>query len=182
MTTLTAFPPRKIFNRDNITESKIVDNLSDSTKTYENTISACGSLIYKVEDNKVKLLLIKYTDIKWPRLDDFGGKIDITDMSVFDAMSREVSEETNNIIKGDYLKILINKNTLTFYNKQSKYYLWLIKIDNNQFQDTTVFGNIEFSDNIERNINWYDFDEIKNNLALRLLNNEELMKYLSSVL
>lgn len=180
MATLTTFSPRKIFNRDNITESKIVENLSDSSKTYENTISACGSLFYTIEDNKLKLLLINYTDINWPRLDDFGGKIDMTDMSVFDSMVREVSEETNNIITSDYLNMKINENTKTFYNKQSKYYVWLINVNNNEFQDTSIFGNIEISDNIERNIKWYDFNEIKNKLAFRLLNNKELMNYLVS--
>lgn len=178
MATIT---PRKIFNYDNITESKIVDNLSDRSLTYENSISACGSLFYKIENSKVKLLLIKYSDVNWPRLDDFGGKIEISDMSVFDSMTREVSEETNNIITEEYLKMIINENTPTFYTKQSKYHLWLIKVNNNEFQDTNIFGNIEYSDNIERIIDWYDFDEIKNNLAFRLLNNAQLMNYLTSL-
>ncbi len=174
--------PRKIFNRNNITENKIVSNLSDNTLTYENSISACGSLFYKIEDNVVKLLLIKYNDINWPRLDDFGGKIDMSDESVFDAMTREVMEETNNIITYDYLKNAINNDTKVFYNNQSKYYLWLIRVDNTIFTDTSVFGNNEISENIDRSINWYNFSEIKNNLAFRLLNNEELMTYLESLI
>ena len=69
---------RKIFNYDNFTESKIID-FNDKKQMYENTISACGTLFYKIKDGKLWLLLIKYDDPNWPRLDDFGGQIDNDD-------------------------------------------------------------------------------------------------------
>lgn len=69
------FLNRKIFNLDNLNESKTVANLSDKQQTYENSISAGGCLFYKRnEKNEIKLLLIKYDDPAWTKLDDFGGR------------------------------------------------------------------------------------------------------------
>ena len=96
---------RKIFNYDNLNESKIVKNLK-SDDLFENSISACGCLFYKIIDNQVELLLIKYKDPSWPLLDDFGGVIDTTDISVHQAMVREVSEETNTVISESILNNL----------------------------------------------------------------------------
>ena len=172
---------RKIFNYDNIHESKIVQKLSDTTEAYENSISACGCLFYKIVDNAVQLLLIKYTDPNFPRLDDLGGKVDIEDLSVFDAMVREVREESNNVIVVDHIKMLINDITKTYYNKKSKYYMWLVQVDDTFFPDTRIFGNSELHDNIERSIQWYNFNEVKDRLAFRLLNNQELIHYIVSL-
>jgi 8-oxo-dGTP pyrophosphatase MutT (NUDIX family) len=181
MSTDILFPPRKIFNRDTINENKIVNSLADITQTYENSISACGCLFYKIVDNVVQLLLIKYTDPNWQRLDDFGGKIDLDDTSVFNAMMREVSEETNGVITGEYLTSAINGDTKTFYNRKSKYYIWLVQVDDTFFPDTSIFGNNEIYDNIERTVQWYNFNEIKDSLAYRILHNDELIQYLKTV-
>ncbi len=169
---------RKIFNYDNTNESKIVD-MYKRDELYENTISAVGCLFYKEINKKKKLLLIKYDDPNWPRLDDFGGRIDNVDNTIEDAIIREMQEETNHKIeKKNIKKILESKHYVPFYNKQSKYYCILVKVDDDFFVDTTIFGDHEITDNIKRKIAWYDYDECKDNLAFRLLKNQNLTDFL----
>jgi hypothetical protein len=142
---------------------------------YYNTISACGSLFYKLVDGILYLLLITYADPEWSRYDDFGGKIEFTDASVIDAIIRETSEETNDIINK---KILRKCDYDDFYNRQSKYYNILIEVDDDFFPDTTIFGEFENTDRIKRTVDWHKYDDCKNNLAHRLLNNKKLINFL----
>lgn len=169
---------RKVFNYDNFDESTVVDK--SKLQQYENTISACGCLFYRINDktSDIEMLLIKYNDPTWPRLDDLGGQIDASDTSVFGAMSRETLEETNNQID---IKEFLNKDKAHFlYNKKSKYYFALIKVDMNFYPDTTIFGDTEFTDNIKRTIGWYKYKDIKQQLAFRLYYCTELHKYFQS--
>lgn len=155
---------RHIFNYDNINEHKMVTSLK-SDDLYKNSISACGCLLYKIKNNKIELLLIKYENKNWPLLDDFGGQIDNTDKSVYDAMVREIEEETNNVITG---KIISKKKIVkTFYNHHSKYHLLLIQVDD-EYDDTSIFGDFEKTDNIKRTIDWYPYKDVKNKIAFRL--------------
>jgi hypothetical protein len=170
---------RKIFNYDNQTESKIVD-MTKKTELYENSVSAGGCLFYKEINNKKKLLLIKYEHPAWPRLDDFGGVIDNTDDTLENAIIREVLEESNFIITEKIMKhIFKNKKYIQFYNKQSKYTNILVKVEDDFFLDTTVFGTVETTDNINRTVSWYDYDECKELLAFRIYKNKELMDFLN---
>lgn len=172
---------RRIFNYDNINESTIIDNTGPKNTSYENPVSASGCLFYKIIDNRVKLLLIKYADPKWSKLDDLGGKIDYPDLSIFDAAIRETQEETNYIISKDIILTTISedKNSRRFYNKQSKYCLHLIRVDENFFDDTSIFGDFENSDKIYRTIGWYDLHEHKHELAYRI-NINELFNFLDN--
>lgn len=174
---------RKLFNYDNLSESKVIQSMLDLSQMYENTISACGCLFYRKETSKeLQLLLIKYDDPEWPRFDDFGGKIDITDNTVVDAIIRETSEETNDVISSNIITDLINNDTTkTFYNKKSKYLVKLIKVDSTFCNNSDIFGNIELHDSISRTISWYNYNYVKDDLAFRLCNNESLMQYLNSL-
>lgn len=172
---------RKIFNYDNLNENKITQ-LSNKKELYENSVSACGCLFYKFVNNKLKLLLIKYEDSNWPLLDDFGGQIDECDNTVFDAICRETSEETNNVLTKEYLSDWIeNGDYKTFYNKISKYYLLLIESNENFYDDTSIFGTTEQTENIKRQIKWFDYVTHKKKLAHRLGKNFELIKYLDEL-
>jgi 8-oxo-dGTP pyrophosphatase MutT (NUDIX family) len=142
---------------------------------YSNTISACGCLFYKLVEGELYLLLITYADPEWSRYDDFGGKIDLTDASVMDAIIRETSEETNHIINK---KILRKCDYDEFYNRQSKYYSILIEVDDDFYPDTSIFGEYENTDKIKRTVDWHKYNDCKNNLAYRLLNNKKLIKFL----
>lgn len=168
---------RKVFNYNNKSESKIVEGTK--LNAFDNTVSACGCLFYKLNDEKqVELLLIKYVDGNWPRLDDFGGQIDVTDENIDDAIRRETYEETNELVD---INNLTTNLVQSFYNKKSKYYFKLIRVCDDMFKDTTVFGDTEHHDNIKRTINWYKYEIVKNNLAFRLFYCDELTTYLNSL-
>jgi 8-oxo-dGTP pyrophosphatase MutT (NUDIX family) len=175
---------RKIFNYDDLNSSTIVPLGTDLLKIYPNAISACGCLFYKKEDGKsLQLLLISYKDERWPRLDDFGGQIDLTDETVCHTIIRETTEETNGHV-GKFtpeMSKLFDNFTKFFYTRTSKYYFALIKVDEEFFSDTKCFGNVEFVDNIERIIEWFNYPTIKEKLAFRLHGNNELLNYLDSL-
>ena len=174
---------RKMFNHDDLTQSVVLEN-NKKAILFENSISACGCLFYKLVDGNLQLLLISYSDPGWPKLDDLGGKIDLTDSNVFEAIARETSEETNGVISKGFVLNLLNNNfdsVSTFYNKQSKYYMVLHEVDNNFYPDTSVFGNFEFTDKISRTIHWFDYAKIKHKMAIRLLGNVNLINYFESL-
>jgi hypothetical protein len=172
---------RKIFNYDNQNKSKVVSNLK-SKELYDNSISACGSLFYKIIDGDVYLLLIKYDDPGWNKLDDFGGRIDVDDDSITCAITREVCEETNKQISREDMKECIQDGILkTFYNKFSKYYFHLIEAGDDFFEDTSVFGTFEEADKIKRTIDWYKYIDVKNDLAYRLSKTTEFIAFLDSL-
>lgn len=175
--------PRKIFNYDNLTESRIVSSLKDKKSLYLNSISACGCLFYKIVDDELYLLLISYKDKEnWPKLDDLGGRIDAQDQTVFDGISRETCEETNEQITHEYIAKRLKENEYkSFYNNSSKYYCILLEVDDSFFNDTTVFGEFEKTDQIYRTIHWFKYQEVKNNLAIRLLKNKELIEHLDGL-
>lgn len=170
---------RKIFNFDDLNQSKIVNNFNNKNNIYYNTISAAGCLIYKIINDQLYLLLIKYYNQAWVELDDFGGKIDIDDENIFDTISRELLEETNNII--DYNTIAHYKN-IHFYNRNSKYYNILIQVNQDFHNDTTVFGNLEIHDNLYRFVKWYNYKDVKNNIATRIYTNTQLIDYLDNLI
>jgi hypothetical protein len=172
---------RKIFNYDDTSESKIIESLMDKGNLYENTISACGCLFYKIVNNKLKLLLISYSDPKWPKLDDFGGIIDKDDDTLIDAIVRETLEESNHKIKESMLRKKLSGGK-AFYNQYSKYYVIAVEVVNDFYYDTSIFGDFEETDRIERKLKWYEFSTNKEKLALRLLNNKKLMSFLSKLL
>ena len=132
--------------------------------------------------NKIDLLLIKYADPNWPRLDDFGGQIDVKDNSVDEAIHREMFEETNGILSFNELRNKYKSSCKSFYNRKSKYYFYTIRVENDFSTDTSVYGDLEKHENIKRTINWYDFKSNKKQLAYRLFCCDELTNYFESEL
>lgn len=151
---------RKIFNYDNPQESKLV---SRGSTPFQNSITACGALFFKVVQGRVQLLLIRYANPLRPRLDDLGGKIDPQDASLEDAIAREVCEETNGILGVSHIQLPVNR----YYNRATKYMLSLVRVDESFATDTTVFGTQEHG-NHQRTIDWYDYDSVRPMLAVRL--------------
>jgi ADP-ribose pyrophosphatase YjhB (NUDIX family) len=174
---------RKIFNFDNLSESKIISSLGSPPKKnlFAKTISAGGCLFYRInqETKKLQLLLISYSDPKWPRLDDIGGRVDLEDETIWDAIKREVKEETNQVMDDSVIgEIIKEENSQAFYNPGSKYFGLVVCVNDDFFPDTSVFGTFENADRIHRTIKWYDYTEIKQNLAYRILFNNELIAFL----
>lgn len=174
---------RKIFNYDNLNESRVVTPQTKKTQSYVNSISACGCVFYKIEDNKVKLLLIKYTNIKKNnKLDDFGGKVDNVDMSVYQTIARETSEETNDLISKQFiLDQLSETKYVSFYTQSSKYYFIAIQVSNDFFPNTEIFGNDETYEKIPRTVHWFDYALNKKKIAKRLSDNNEFITFLDNL-
>jgi 8-oxo-dGTP pyrophosphatase MutT (NUDIX family) len=171
---------RKIFNYDDISENKIIKSLADRNEIYENTISACGCMFYKIVNNNLYLLLIKYADPNWSKYDDFGGVIDHSDDTLLDTIIREATEETNGVIDNLTINMYLdNDTTKTFYNKNSKYYSLLFEVDDSFHYDTDVFGIFEEADKISRTVEWYKYTDVKQNLAFRISKNPELVNHLN---
>lgn len=173
---------RRIFNYDDLTQTKIVTSLGAKHELYENSISAGGCLFYKKVNNSKELLLISYSHYNVNKLDDLGGKSEIEDKTVFDMIIRETLEESNFIININFLQDKIfNKDYRAFYNANSKYYILLIEVDESFYPDTSIFGNFEETDKIFRDIKWYEYDTVKSKLSARLLYCKDLINYLNHI-
>lgn len=168
-------PQRKVFNYDCQTDSK----MASPNEMYPHSVTACGCLFYKVKP--LRLMLIKYKDPKWPRYDDCGGQIDAEDSSIQEAQIREVLEETNHQIPASELRARIEQATTVFYNPMSKYYLTLIKVDDDFYPDGKLFGDQEEHDKIIRSINWYQYTIVRDQLAMRLVKCSKLMSFLDTL-
>jgi predicted NUDIX family NTP pyrophosphohydrolase len=138
-------------------------------------IRAGGVLLYKKNNNKLQILLIKKEcffkkNQCYDIYEDIGGKTDVFDKNILETITREVEEETNNIIKISF------DNSESFYISHGKYLLYLIEANENiQNYNSTHFGNKEIHDNIDRTINWFDIEDYtKNKLRFnpRLVSNE----------
>ncbi len=163
---------RKIFNYDNLTESKTVVNLKDMANLYEHSISACGCVLYKHINGEVHLLLVKYTNPKFPLLDDLGGKIELTDESLFEAMAREVAEETNQVIShAELQRLVISTDSIHhYYNHLCKYYATIVKVPEDYLADTSIFGSVETGNQIGRTLQWFRISDLsKRDLARRIV-------------
>lgn len=169
---------RKIFNYDNLNESKIVSSLKVKKELYESTISACGCLFYKKQSRE--LLLISYKDPNWPNYDDLGGIIDEDDDTIYETITREVAEETNGVIGEVYLrKIIQKKNHKQFYNKFCKYFFLVVCVEEDFHTNTDIFGEYESTDNIYRTINWIKYEDALEKLSVRLKKCPELLIFLN---
>jgi hypothetical protein len=135
-----------------------------------NEIRAGGVIFYKFQGGKLKLLLINKTHDQL--YEDFGGKTDMEDYTILDTITREIYEESNKIIKKKFImRKLLNKNSCELYNNKSKYLVFLIKLN---FHVTgKQFGNKEIHDDIDRTVEWIDYEKyeklkLKNKINPRL--------------
>lgn len=134
-----------------------------------NEIKAGGILFYiydTKDNNKLKFLLIKSRNL----YEDFGGRTDTADSSIQETVCREADEESNNIFKKEELINNI-KDTESIYIPWTKYVLYFVEL--NELINPILFGTKENHDNIERTVEWIDYDVLINNaksLNFRLRN------------
>ena len=63
-----------------------------------------------------------------------------------------------------------------------KFYTHLVKIDShNLFNDPLEFDSYEHHDNIGRTISWHDYDVVKDQLAYRILFNNDVIMCLEKM-
>ena len=128
------FVPKNIFSRK---ESK-----SPRPKFLFNgkEVLSAGILFYTIINNKTYFLLrkdnSKKNNNKWS---DLGGKSDKEDKVLFDTITRELLEETNNEINkllnidNDFVSLrswIIKSNYIIIYNKSCKYLIFKIRLYN----------------------------------------------------
>ncbi len=127
-----------------------------------------GGVIFYHQDELTKniKILLQYTErttdnIKRFLYEDIGGKTDNIDTCINDTIIREVIEETNNIITKEILEKYFSKEHKSIYLKKSKYYLVLVKVDNDiKNLDRRSFGKIESSSNKKRQFFWIDSNRL----------------------
>ncbi len=130
-------------------------------------IRAGGVLFYYQDElTKNTKILVQYTErtvdnIKRMLYEDIGGKTDEIDKCINDTIIRETIEETNNIITKEMLEKYFSKENKYIYLAKSKYYLVLIKVDDDiQNIDKRTFGKEEINGK-KRQFFWINGNIIK---------------------
>jgi len=129
-------------------------------------VSAAGILIYKItEDNDMELLI---TDSRG-NYEEFGGRVDTDDETIFETAARETYEESNGLFKmKSLIKRLINADYV--YNARNKYITYIVKANKRESElQSEDFGNKEIHDNIIRRVKWMKLDKfLSDNTKIRL--------------
>ena len=162
---MISFESRKIFNFDDLDESKVIhrNQFGKLKGQYPRSVSAAGVLFYRVDEhNRVKLLVIEYADRDY--LDDLGGKVDLEDPTLDATIAREVAEESNGILGAAETTAYHAE----FYNHASKYCVRLVRVDEGFHNDTSIFGDHEGLKSYIRRLVWMDFEAARGRLAHRL--------------
>jgi len=145
-------------------------------------IRAGGILLYKKYNGDIKFLIIKKLTFGDNLHEDIGGKTDIGDLDIIDTISREVNEETNNVINRDIIKEQIKSVGKPLYVPFSKYLIYLVEANELQMNlKPSAFGSEETHDSIKRIIYWM---KVKNFLLDRYnfnprMNNQGIKKYIT---
>jgi hypothetical protein len=122
----------------------------DEDINQEKPITAGGVIIYKIEKGQIYLLLIDSRG----NFEDFGGRSDENDETIFDMVSREAYEESNMLLDRNKIKErLITAKYV--YSINSKYIVYIINALEDESKLTSeMFGNKEIYDNIPRKVKW----------------------------
>jgi 8-oxo-dGTP pyrophosphatase MutT (NUDIX family) len=130
-------------------------------------ISAAGILYYKKIGGKIQVLVFQNQDFK--KLEDLGGKTDISDKSPLETACREAEEETKKkISKETSHKIL--KSVEPIYIPESSYLLYIAEASEEiqslvqeDFGSTEECNNKEKSWVLNRIINWMPLEDFLDN-------------------
>lgn len=121
----------------------------------DHPIRAGGVLFYYKGKGEAQLLMIKnHISNKY---EDFGGKTDSQDKTIYDTIAREVEEESNNIFDKDHIINKIKQNHHAHFCF-GKYLLYLVELD--EYVDPTKFGDLEIHDNLPRTVEWIPISDI----------------------
>ncbi len=154
-------------NSNLLVESLAKMTISDNRPTFyfnndsKKPIRAGGILYFKRVNGKIFFLLIFNPWEKCKCFEDIGGKTDIVDLTIQDTISREVYEETNNLIEINLTKKLM-ENHESHYIENSKYNLYLIEASEDiKKLNKHDFGLVENHTGWERTIEWIPQENIK---------------------
>ena len=153
-------------------KQKPIFNIKLENSDDEIKISAGGVILYRIKNGVLELLLMTNRN----KYEDLGGTSDVGDLNIYDTVSREVSEESNELIDIKSIMDRIQKSDYIL-SKTCKYIIFIIKAnDKERNLVSEQFGDREIHDDIPRTISWVPISEflksdtIKNNLNFRLKN------------
>jgi 8-oxo-dGTP pyrophosphatase MutT (NUDIX family) len=125
-------------------------NISKTPQIEKQIVTSGGVIIYRFGDLGMELLLVNSRG----GYEDFGGKIDGSDQSIYKTVARETYEESNKLLN----KKQIEARLVTapyIYIKNSKYVCFIIEATHAEsLLQSEDFGDIEIHDNIERTVKW----------------------------
>jgi len=131
--------------------------MNDQTKP----IRAGGVLLFKYKKSNVELLMIKKTHQL--TYEDIGGKTSIYDNDIYETITREVSEETNNLINSNIIKKQIFSSKCV-YMPHAKYLLIIVKANHYERKlKEKDFGDKEINDDIDRTLEWVNLNDFLDN-------------------
>lgn len=128
----------------------------------EQQVKASGVILYKYDGcGYLYFLMIKKSNPE--RYSDLGGKVEVGDSSIRYTASREVSEESNGLIKKSSILWQLNREFAHIFLCKSKYLLFFIRA--NEFQmnlESSDFGISENGCDGYRTIEWVRVDLLFN--------------------
>ena len=125
------------------------------------TIRAAGLILAKHVEGELYLLLQYRKRRGCFVYEDFGGKVDRSDVSPIDTLLREAVEESNGMLDRDSLQQRIDSGCYSeFYNHKGKY-LFLVILATEKEQQILDFGEEETYSEIKRKVTWVNIDDLK---------------------
>lgn len=123
---------------------------------YSKPILAGGVIFYRYIGMQLQLLMIYKGNV----IEDIGGKTEFNDLSIYDTVAREVSEETNGIVNS-----IVIYNQLLYspcvYMPNCKYVTFFVKSNSYESMLTSEnFGDKEIKFNLFRKIMWINIADI----------------------
>ena len=133
-------------------------------------VKASGILLYHIVDNELFILVSekKIRNKKSSNSDseeykiiweDFGGKVDSTDKTIYDTAVRETLEESNFIFNEEYLRAEIQKifPQNFAWNADCCYGTFILPLQ--EKIDPTILGEKELHDNLDRVCKWVSYND-----------------------
>lgn len=119
------------------------------------TIRAAGIIPYFTDDDNLvtHFLMINKDGV----YEDFGGKTDSTDGTVYETAVREAEEESNGVLKRSELASNIF-GANTYISQNSKYVVFFVPVQ--CMYNPEIFGKREEHDGIDRTVEWLTSDEL----------------------
>lgn len=125
-------------------------NISNQPHLEKQIVTSGGVLIYRFGESGMELLLVNSRG----GYEDFGGKIDSCDKSIFQTVSRETFEESNQLINIKDLEMRLEFAPY-IYIKNSKYVCFIVEATQKESKlESHDFGNFETHENIKRTVKW----------------------------
>lgn len=119
-------------------------------------VKACGLILVHYSDEPYFLLQKKKN-----RYEDFGGRVDPSDQTVFDTITREATEESNGQLDRESLLQRLFTSTVFYYHQQANYlYAILPATAEEASLIDSDFGSIEAHDQIERQVSWVPLSQL----------------------